>query len=129
MSVGPDTQVFSHAGRARCRVDTISGCAVVSACGDIDLYTTFVLHRAVHAALRLSSSLIIDLEFVSFMDSTGLGVLIAARNRVNVLGGSVSLVAPPALVRRLLNGTQLGQHFGVFDTVQEAVRAARTLSS
>jgi len=129
MSIGPDTQVFSHADTVRCRVDTISGCAVVSASGDIDLYTTFVLHRAVNAALRLSSSLIIDLQFVGFVDSTGLGVLIAARNRAAVLGGSVSLVAPPPIVRRLLNGTQLHQQFAVFGTVQEAVGEARTLSS
>jgi anti-sigma B factor antagonist len=125
MTVGPNTQGPSDTGRATFAVDTLAGCAVVSAVGEIDLYTTYGLHGAVNAALRLSPSVIIDMHAVAFIDSTGLGVLIAARKRAKALGGSVSLVAPPASVRRILTSTQLQQTFAVFDTPNEAVRAVR----
>jgi anti-sigma B factor antagonist len=106
------------------RVDTRAGCAVVSAGGEIDLHSAVGLHRAVQAAFGFSACLIINMSRVSFVDSTGLGVLIGARNRARDSGGSVLLVAPPANVRRLLAGTRLQQSFPVFDTLDEAVGAS-----
>jgi anti-anti-sigma factor len=44
----------------------------------------------------------VDLAGVTFMDSTGLGTLARLRSIAQARGGSVTLVAPPAQVLRLL---------------------------
>jgi anti-sigma B factor antagonist len=114
---------WSDWGKAAFRLDTATGCVVVSAGGEIDLHTAAGLQQALHQAMQHSSCVIIDLSRVSFLDSSGLGVLIGARSRAQQLGGSVFLVRPPATVRKLLVGTRLQQSFPVYESVQEAVDA------
>ena len=110
-------------GQAWFRVGASGHCAIVTAGGEIDMETAVGLGRAVDEALSGSSTLVLDLTLVTFMDSTGLGVLIAARNRTRDVGGSVSLVHPPDLVRKILAGTRLHEAFAVFGTLEEALGA------
>ena len=51
------------------------------------------------------------------------GVLIVASNRARQLGGSVALVSPPEMVRKILAGTQLQQAFSVYESIEDAVAA------
>src|SRR5262245_24459011 len=118
-----DEQGVYQSGAGWFRVDPMAGCAVVTAVGEIDLYSAGGLHRAVLDALRFADCLVIDMSQVAFVDSSGLGVLIGAHNRANALGGSVSLVAPPPLVRRILDNTQLGRSFVLFGSLDEALSA------
>ena len=105
------------------RVDPVSGCAVVSAGGEVDVQSSSGLHRAVEAALASTSCLVFDLSRVTFVDSSGFGVLIVASNRARQLGGSVALVSPPEMVRKILAGTQLQQAFSVYESIEDAVAA------
>ncbi len=107
------------------RVDARDHYAIVSAGGEIDVRTAVGLGRANQDAISHSARLVIDLTHVTFMDSTGLGALISARNQTRARGGSVSLVHPPDLVRKILAGTQLQQAFTVFDTMDEALDAMK----
>ncbi len=111
--------------RAWFQIDPRYDCVVVTAGGEIDLHTATGLARAVDESLPSSPCLVIDMSRVTFVDSTGLGVLIGARNRARQGGGAVVLVHPPNLVRRLLVGTQLQQTFPVFDTLDEALASIR----
>jgi anti-sigma B factor antagonist len=124
MTHRPNEHGVADWGMGWFRVDAMAGCAVVSTGGEIDLHSAVGLDRAVKAAFGLSACLIIDMNRVTFVDSTGLGVLIGARNRAGDSGGSVLLVAPPDNVRRLLAGTQLQQSFPVFETLTEAISAS-----
>jgi anti-sigma B factor antagonist len=105
------------------RVDLARGCAVITAGGEIDTETAPGLHYAVTKAATMSSRLVIDFSELDFIDSTGLGVLIVARNHAQTHGGSVSLVSPPPLVRRLLGATRLQQVFSIYDRLDEALVA------
>jgi anti-sigma B factor antagonist len=105
------------------RIDPMPACVVVTAGGAIDVNSAAGLHRAVQVAFCSSSFLVIDMSRVSFVDSTGLGVLIGARSRAAECDGSISLVAPPPLVRRLLACTRLRQSFDVFDSRSDAFAA------
>ena len=89
--------------------------------GELDMHSSVGLDRALRAAALFSPCLVIDLTAVSFVDSTALGVLISARRRLQSVGGQAMLVHPPALVRRLLAGTQLQQSFAVFESLDEAM--------
>jgi anti-anti-sigma factor len=66
---------------------------------------------------------IIDLADVTFVDSSGLGALIVARKTARERGGSVSLVSPPPVVRRLLGSTRLHDIFDIHESLAEAVNA------
>jgi len=119
----PDDLGGSDWDRAWFRVDERADCVVVSAGGEVDMHTSSGLARALQASTRSSPRLIIDMTHVMFVDSTALGVLITARNRAMESGGSVALVDPPEMVRRLLVGTQLQRSFAVHETVDEALES------
>jgi anti-sigma B factor antagonist len=121
MTHWPQDHDVADFDRAWYRVDTMAGCSVVTAGGEIDVQTSPGLHRAVEAALRSSSCIVFDLARVSFVDSSGFGVLIVASNRARQYGGSVVLVSPPEMVRKILAGTQLQQSFSVRDRLEDAV--------
>jgi len=121
MTHWPEDHDVADFERAWYRVDSMAGCAVVSAGGEIDVQTSPGLHRAVEAALASTKCIVFDLSRVSFVDSSGFGVLIVASNRARQLGGSVVLVSPPEMVRKILAGTQLQQAFAVRDTIEDAV--------
>jgi N-acetylglucosaminyldiphosphoundecaprenol N-acetyl-beta-D-mannosaminyltransferase len=62
-------------------------------------------------ALVEKSHLLLDLEKVSFIDSTGVGLLIRLRKRSNLQDRHLVLVAPSAAVRRALQSMRLWPFF------------------
>jgi anti-sigma B factor antagonist len=121
MTHWPEDHDVADFDRAWYSVYPMAGCAVVTAGGEIDVQTSSGLHKAVEAALASTSCIVFDLSRVSFVDSSGFGVLIVASNRARKYGGSVALVSPPEMVRKILAGTQLQQAFAVHDRVEDAV--------
>ncbi|HLH29410.1 MAG TPA: STAS domain-containing protein [Acidimicrobiales bacterium] len=72
--------------------------------GEVDLDSAEELGQALE---RCNGNVILDLAGVSFMDSSGLGTLIRARNRLAAEGGSLSVQAVAPNVRRLFELTGL----------------------
>jgi anti-sigma B factor antagonist len=103
-----------------------AGHTVVELRGELDVSNATDLRERLLASLGedRTSSLILDLSGLSFMDSTGISVLVAAERRANQLGGTVSLVGPQKIVARALHTTSLDKHFPIFPTVDEALLAA-----
>ena len=98
--------------------------AVVSVAGEVDLGTAGELSDHLAGAIQQAGPhLVLDLADVSFMDSTGLKVLLATHKRVRLLGGQLALAAPGRSVRKVLTVTGLDQTFLVRDTVDEALAA------
>jgi anti-sigma B factor antagonist len=109
--------------RAWFEVEEMDGFAVVRAGGEIDSYTVHEFHETVTRATSLASRVVLDLAGVTFVDSSGLGALIVARNSVRDGGGSLALVSPPPVVRRLLGSTRLHDVFEIHDTLGDAIKA------
>src|SRR3954468_23008097 len=104
--------------------DRRDGAVVVSLAGELDLYNAEEVRRALLDTLADAPELlVVDLEGVTFIDSTALGVLIEARSRMNDRGG-FRLAAPGLEVRRALEVSGLDRHFVVHDTVADAVASA-----
>jgi anti-sigma B factor antagonist len=100
----------------------LDGHAVVELRGELDLSNAPALReRLLDIAATQSASLILDLSGLTFMDSTGISVLVAAERRAHQLGGSLSLAGPQKVVARVLHITSLDRHFPTFGTVEEAV--------
>jgi anti-sigma B factor antagonist len=80
--------------------------AVIQVSGEIDLATCPQLRNVLAELVdRGVRHLVIDLEQVSFLDSSGIGVLMGTLRRVRELDGSLRLTAPSAQVRRVLELT------------------------
>lgn len=100
------------------------GAVIVSLTGELDLYNAEEVRRALLDTLADGPELlVVDLEGVTFIDSTALGVLIEARSRMNDRTG-FRLAAPGLEVRRALEVSGLDRHFVVHDTVADAVGSA-----
>jgi anti-sigma B factor antagonist len=104
------------------------GCAVLAVGGEVDVYSSPAFRARMLELLDADPQLVVDLSGLAFIDSTGLGVLVAARNRALENGGAVAFVCTQDRVLKLLRITGLDSVFDVHATVEEAVaglRAAR----
>lgn len=85
---------------------------VIAVTGEIDIANAPKLHeRLVRAFDVPSSEVIVDLSKVSFIDSTGLGVLVNARQRSRNNGSSLKLILPHGQARFPFEVTGLAELF------------------
>jgi anti-sigma B factor antagonist len=98
--------------------------SVVRVSGEIDLETATQLgDHAMSAIQDHGPFLVLDLGRVSFMDSTGLKVLISTQRRAGLAGGVLSLASVPRPVFKVLSVTGLVDVFDIYDDVDAAVAA------
>jgi anti-anti-sigma factor len=83
---------------------------VVSLKGEFDLASAQVVQDELGRARQSYSSVVLDLSRVSFMDSTGLHVVLGAEKEMREAGGSLSLVSGSPQVQRLLELTGAAEH-------------------
>lgn len=105
------------------KVDTRSegDLAVLTVSGEVDVFTAPDLDRAIAAQLAEGRTrLVIDLSSVSFLDSTGLGVLVKGLKGAREAGGSLTLVITSDRIRRIFDITGLDAAMPIFDTVDDA---------
>lgn len=95
---------------------------VLAVAGEIDVYTAPKLREQL---LELSHTgkmtVVADLTDVSFVDSTGLGVLVSGLKRFREAGGDLRLVVTQPQILKVLEITGLSTVFVVHPTVDEAV--------
>lgn len=97
---------------------------VVRAEGEIDIASVEMLESSV-SRIREGGvkCLLFDLEPVTFMDSTGLRVLVSSHQEMKSEGGEIALVVGNGPVRRLLQVSGLEEGLAVytsFDEVEES---------
>jgi anti-sigma B factor antagonist len=102
-------------------VRAVNGYAIVEARGEIDLYTSPWLREAVLEALGSSAHVIVDLAAVTFIDSTGLGVLVSAQKRAENADGTMCLAGPAGLVAKVLRVTHLDRAFTIHANIETAL--------
>lgn len=94
---------------------------IVEVGGEIDVYTAPRLREAIVAAVDAGHiRLIIDVQKVDFLDSTGLGVLVGALKRVRADGGSLDIVCTQERILKIFQITGLDKVFGLHQSVDEA---------
>jgi anti-sigma B factor antagonist len=95
--------------------------AVVHVDGEVDLATCSRLRDVLAELIDHGVyHLIVDLERVSFLDSSGMGVLVTALRRVRERDGSLRLTAPSPQVRRVLELTGITKLLPTYATLDEA---------
>ncbi len=93
------------------RVDRDTGGVTIHLAGEVDLAAAPRVESAIEDALAGEETvdITIDLDGVTFLDSTGLRVLVGAHARCAGEGRSLTLVNPSVAVSRILEITGLGQ--------------------
>lgn len=107
---------------------TVSGPAgdrtVVEVKGEIDVYTAPKLReQLIDLVTSGQYHLIVDMEGVEFLDSTGLGVLVGGLKRVRAHEGSLRLVCAQERILKIFRITGLTKVFPIHSTLDEAVAA------
>lgn len=94
---------------------------VLAVTGEIDVATAPRMREAIIDMVnRGDRRIIVDLEAVDFMDSTGLGVLVGALKRVRTHEGSLRVVCTNSRVLKVFEITGLDAVFEVASSVEEA---------
>lgn len=100
------------------------GYTVIAVNGEIDVYTAPKLRETLISLVEAGSyQLIVDMEGVEFLDSTGLGVLVGGLKRVRAQDGWIDLVCTQNRILRIFKITGLNKVFSIYDTVPQAAAA------
>lgn len=96
---------------------------IISVQGEIDVYTSPRVKETINELIEKENyNLIINLEEVRYIDSTGLGVLIGALKRVREHNGSINLICTNPQIKKIFNITGLVKIFGIFKSEEEAIQ-------
>src|SRR5258708_37997338 len=91
--------------------------------GEIDVFTCGRLRdRLLALADGGHRGLVVNLGTVSFIDSAGLGVLVAVWHRLRPCDGVLALAAPSPRVRGVFGTTGLSKATSIFESTAEAVQ-------
>ena len=100
------------------------GFTVIAVGGEIDVYTAPKLRERLISLVEAGNyQLIVDMESVEFLDSTGLGVLVGGLKRVRAQDGWIDLVCTQSRILRIFRITGLNKVFSIHDTVADAIAA------
>lgn len=97
---------------------------VLAVCGDVDIATAPALREHLADAVGTYEGIVVDLGDVPFLDSTGLGVLVAAQNRARLSGASLVIARPQRIVRNALRLVQVDTVIDVYESLDDALAAA-----
>ena len=98
---------------------------VVAVGGEIDVYTAPKLRDKITELVGAGSyQLVVDLEDVEFLDSTGLGVLVGGLKKVRAHDGALRLVCTQDRLLKIFRITGLAKVFDIHDSAEAALAAS-----
>ncbi|MCC9307547.1 STAS domain-containing protein [Kitasatospora sp. RB6PN24] len=104
--------------------ETVGDRTVVRVGGEIDVYTAPKLREQLVELVNDGSyHLVVDMEGVDFLDSTGLGVLVGGLKRVRAHEGSLRLVCTQERILKIFRITGLTKVFPIHTSIEDAVQA------
>jgi|ERR1700722_8357091 anti-sigma B factor antagonist len=104
------------------------GYTLITVAGEVDIATAPLLRKRLAGPVASGKPILVDLNAVSFIDASGLGVLASAASRAAAHGASLHLVCARDQVRRLFIITGLDRGIPLARTVTQACRNIATLS-
>jgi len=92
--------------------------------GEIDLHVSSEVAESLRTVIAKRPKLVvIDLTKVTYLDSSGLAVLIEGMQKVQEYGGKFALAGVQESVQHIFEIARLDQVFQIFPTVDEALAA------
>ena len=101
-----------------------NGWAVLSVQGEVDVYTAPQFReQLIQLVDQGQRSILVDLEGVEFLDSTGLGVLVGGLKKVRAHDGSLQLICTQDRLLKIFRITGLAKVFVIHDSADGALTA------
>jgi anti-anti-sigma factor len=98
---------------------------VVVLAGEVDATNSDELYGVLESVVTQQPRLlVVDMSELSFMDSTGLRMLLRSTRALDQQGGVLALAAPQIAVARVLQLTRADQLIPVYDSVADAIADA-----
>ena len=105
--------------------EEVEGATIIAVGGEIDVYTAPRLRDKITELVADGVyTLIIDMEGVEFLDSTGLGVLVGGLKKVRAHDGSLQLICTQERLLKIFRITGLAKVFTIHDSVASAAAAS-----
>jgi len=102
--------------------EQVEGATIIVVGGEIDVYTAPRLRDKISELVGDGvHHLIIDMEAVEFLDSTGLGVLVGGLKKVRAHDGSMQLICTQERLLKIFRITGLAKVFTIHDSAAAAV--------
>ncbi|MFD8373524.1 STAS domain-containing protein [Streptomyces sp. NPDC059688] len=118
-----DTEKSEQPGRLSIVATTADGIRVLTPAGEIDHHTGDALRQALDFSATAEPRIVVDLQQVTFMDSSGINLLIAAHSARGEAGGWLRLAGAPAPVLRVLEMVGLNTFIDCHTSLEEALTA------
>ncbi|EAQ00443.1 putative anti-sigma factor antagonist [Janibacter sp. HTCC2649] len=97
---------------------------IVTVSGEVDVYTAPQLRSALEERIAAGhTAIIVDLQGVGFLDSTGLGVLVGRLKAVKKVDGWLRVVCTNERILRLFGITGLDRVLPIHESVDAALAA------
>ena len=100
------------------------GATIIAVGGEIDVYTAPKLRDKITELVADGVyDIIVDMEAVEFLDSTGLGVLVGGLKKVRAHDGSLQLICTQDRLLKIFRITGLAKVFVIHDSADGALAA------
>ena len=97
---------------------------VISLRGEIDLYNAPEIRELVEKLITEKQvHIVIDMEEVTYIDSSGIGALISSLNNLKKKNGSLKITNITGSVRKVFELTKLSSFFDIYESIPEALSA------
>jgi anti-sigma B factor antagonist len=102
----------------------VDGATIIAVGGEIDVYTAPKLRdKITELVAKGVYDIIVDMEAVEFLDSTGLGVLVGGLKKVRAHDGSLELICTQDRLLKIFRITGLAKVFVIHDSADGALAA------
>jgi len=92
--------------------------------GEIDVYTSPKVKEALNDLIQKENyNIVVNLEEVTYIDSTGLGVLIGGLKKVKEHNGYIKLICTNPQIKKIFDITGLVKIFGIYDNENDALKS------
>lgn len=105
--------------------DVVNGWSVVEVDGEVDAHTAPMIREGVIKLIDEGHRhFVMDLSFVPFMDSMGLGVIVAITKRVREFEGSMRIASASGRILRLFDLSGMRESYEIYPSAAEATQSA-----
>jgi anti-sigma B factor antagonist len=104
-------------------IEDAQGHKILRPTGDLDVYTVGSLRDAIGSMIdQKTTKVVVDLDGVPFMDSSGLGALMGGVRRLREAGGDLAIACTREQHLKLFTITGFGEGVSIAPTVEEAAK-------
>jgi anti-anti-sigma factor len=102
------------------KIRELDGHTVAEIEGDVDLYNVGKLKKSLFDIIdKGAKSLVVDMKNVSYMDSSGIGALVASQKRIKANNGKFALINVSEDVLNVLKLSTLDKFFKIYANEEE----------